>query len=133
MELGGNSGSRREPMDQTVASLRDSGCRKLRRPVFQRTSYRLKKALRSPSPYLMAVGLALWISILAVLTAGLQLPRFVKILWASHHLQRMVLAQSSARHLDLHPEYYHHIYVSCRRILDCLLHRHLDRRCHSVS
>jgi NitT/TauT family transport system permease protein len=81
-----------------------------------RTWYRLKRAVKSPSPYLMAMGLLLWIFAYWLFCEALQLPRFVKIPgpvtifkeWFSPNPQQGISI--------FVPEYYHHIYVSCRRI-----------------
>ena len=83
----------------------------------QRTWQRLKKALRSPSPYLMAAGIALWIFVYWLLCEALQVPRFVKIP-GPVTLFREWFSQSPQQGISVFvPEYYHHIYVSCRRIL----------------
>jgi len=83
----------------------------------QRTWQRLKKALRSPSPYLMAVGIGLWIFVYWLLCEALQLPRFVKIP-GPVTLFKEWFSQNPQQGVSIFiPEYYHHIYVSCRRIL----------------
>jgi NitT/TauT family transport system permease protein len=103
-------------MDQVVTPIELPGAVKPSPTGLQRTWYRLKKACRSPSPYLMAGGLALWIFAYWLFCEALQLPRFVKlpgpvtifIEWFSPHPQQGISI--------FVPEYYHHIYVSCRRI-----------------
>jgi NitT/TauT family transport system permease protein len=121
MDFGGNSSSRREPMDQTVAPFEIGFAAKTAPTGLSRTSYRLKKALRSPSPYLTALGLALWIFAYWLFCEALQLPRFAKIPgpvtifseWFSPNPQQGISI--------FVPEYYYHIYVSCRRILIAFL------------
>ena len=82
-----------------------------------RTWYYIKKALRSPEPYLAVLGIGLWLGLWWLLCEGLQLPRFVKIPgpvmvlteWLSPHPKQGISIWT--------PDYYYHIYVSCRRIL----------------
>lgn len=82
----------------------------------QRTWYRVKKALRSPSPYLTAAGIALWLFVYWLLCEALQLPRFVKIP-GPVTIFREWFAENPQQGISIFtPEYYHHIYVSCRRI-----------------
>jgi NitT/TauT family transport system permease protein len=82
----------------------------------QRTWYRAKKALRSPSPYLMAAGIALWLFAYWLFSEALQLPRFVKIP-GPVTIFREWFSQNPQQGISIFtPEYYHHIYVSCRRI-----------------
>ena len=83
----------------------------------ERAWFSLKKALSSPSPYLAILGIALWLGTYWLLCEVLQLPRFVKIPgpvavfseWFSYHPKQGISIWT--------PEYYDHIFASCRRIL----------------
>ena len=83
----------------------------------ERTIFNVKRALASPTPYLAVIGIALWLITYWLLCEVLQLPRFVKIPgpvavfteWFSYHPKQGISIWT--------PEYYQHIYVSCRRIL----------------
>lgn len=83
----------------------------------QRAWYYFKKAMCSPAPYLAVFGIGLWLFLWWLFCEGLQLPRFVKIPgpvavfteWLSKNPKQGVSIWT--------PEYYFHIYVSCRRIL----------------
>jgi NitT/TauT family transport system permease protein len=85
-----------------------------------RAWYLLTKTARSPTPYLTAFGILLWVFAYWLLCEGLKLPRFVKIPgpitvlseWLSPHPQQGISIFT--------PEYYQHIYVSCRRIFFAL-------------
>lgn len=83
----------------------------------QRTKYRLKKALRSPSPYLMAGGVLLWLFTYWMVCEVLQLPRFVKIPGPATIFREWFSPNPQQGMSIFVAEYYHHIYVSCRRIL----------------
>ena len=76
----------------------------------------LSRSLGSPTPYLMAFGLGLWLLLYWAATEGLKLPRFEKMpgpanivndLFARHPEQGMSVF------VDL---YWEHIFVSCRRV-----------------
>ncbi len=83
----------------------------------ERTWFNIRKAIKSPSPYLAVIGIALWLFTYWLLCEGLALPRFVKIPgpvavfteWFSFHPKQGISIWT--------PDYYQHIYVSCRRIL----------------
>ena len=82
----------------------------------QRIWQQLKKAIRSPSPYLMAAGIALWLFAYWLLCEALQLPRFVKIPGPAT-LFKEWFSQNPQQGISIFvPDYYHHIFVSCRRI-----------------
>jgi NitT/TauT family transport system permease protein len=82
----------------------------------ERTWFNIKQALISPSPYLAVIGIALWLFLYWLLCEGLALPRFVKIPgpvavfteWFAYHPKQGISIWT--------PEYYQHIWVSCRRI-----------------
>src|SRR5262245_18527322 len=101
-------------MDQVVTPMKPSYVDKAGPSGLQRAWYRTRKALRSPSPYLMATGIFLWLFAYWLFSEALQLPRFVKIPgpvtifseWFSQNPQQGISIFT--------PEYYHHIYVSCR-------------------
>ncbi len=103
-------------MDQVVAPLEVQVAPKATPTGLVRTWYRLKKAATSRSPYLMALGLLLWVFVYWLLCEALQLPRFVKIP-GPVTLLREWLSPTPQQGISIFlPEYYHHIYVSCRRI-----------------
>ena len=78
--------------------------------------YRTRKLLKSPTPYLTAAGIALWLFTWWLFSEALQLPRFVKIP-GPVVIFREWLSQDPQQGISIFtPEYYHHIYVSCRRI-----------------
>lgn len=97
------------PMDvPRVASPVPSGLRRI--------WYRTRKLLKSPTPYLTAAGIALWLFAWWLFSEALQLPRFVKIP-GPVVIFREWLSQDPQQGISIFtPEYYHHIYVSCRRI-----------------
>lgn len=99
-------------MDQVITSRVD----KAAPSGLQRAWHRTRKALRSPSPYLMVLGIALWLFAYWLLSEGLQLPRFVKIP-GPVTIFREWFSPTPQQGISIYtPEYYHHIYVSCRRI-----------------
>jgi NitT/TauT family transport system permease protein len=75
------------------------------------------KNATSPAPYLAILGIVLWLFTYWLLCEALQLPRFVKMPgpvavfteWFAYNPKQGISIWT--------PEYYHHIYVSCRRIL----------------
>ncbi len=83
----------------------------------ERTWFNIQKAVKSPSPYLAVIGIALWLFLYWLFCEGLALPRFVKIPgpiavfteWFSYNPKQGISIWT--------PEYYQHIWVSCRRIL----------------
>src|SRR5262245_58003126 len=103
-------------MDQVVTPIELPRVVKPSPTAWQRTWYQLTKSLRSPTPYLTAAGRFLWVILDWLLCEALQFPRFVKIPgpvtifseWFSPNPQQGISIFT--------PEYYHHIYVSCRRI-----------------
>jgi NitT/TauT family transport system permease protein len=81
-----------------------------------RAWYRLKKAIRSPAPYLTIFGVALWLFFYWLFCEGLQLPRFVKIPGPVTVLKDWLSPTPFQGISIFTPDYYHHILVSCRRI-----------------
>lgn len=75
------------------------------------------KTLTSPSPYLMIAGIGLWLAIYWLLCEGLRLPRFEKMPGPITVLSDWLSSNPSQGLSIFVPEYYEHIYVSCRRIL----------------
>jgi sulfonate transport system permease protein len=81
-----------------------------------RAWYLLTKTARSPTPYLMAFGILLWVFVYWLLCEGLKLPRFVKIPGPITVLSEWLSPNPQQGISIFTPEYYQHIYVSCRRI-----------------
>ena len=85
--------------------------------TWEKLAFTTWKTITSPSPYLAVVGIALWLVTYWLLCEVLQLPRFVKMPgpvavfseWFSHNPSQGISIWTA--------EYYHHIFVSCRRIL----------------
>jgi NitT/TauT family transport system permease protein len=103
-------------MDQVVTPIEVPSVAKPAPSGLERTWHRTWKALKSPSPYLMAAGIALWIFAYWLVCEALQLPRFVKIP-GPVTIFREWFSQNPQQGISIFtPEYYHHIYVSCRRI-----------------
>jgi NitT/TauT family transport system permease protein len=82
----------------------------------QRIWYRTRKLLKSPTPYLTAAGIALWLFAWWLFSEALQLPRFVKIPGPVVIFREWLSLDPQQGISIFTPEYYHHIYVSCRRI-----------------
>ena len=83
---------------------------------FALTIHNSKKSLKTLTPYLMFVGVALWIGSYYLLVEGWQLPRFNKLPGPVE-----VITEWTSRDPDwglsmFSPIYYEHIIVSCRRI-----------------
>lgn len=78
--------------------------------------YRMKKGLGSPTPYLMAFGVALWLAAYWALCEGLALPRFEKIPGPVTLLSDWLSTSPKQGTSIYTPDYYQHIWVSCRRI-----------------
>jgi NitT/TauT family transport system permease protein len=83
--------------------------------------HRTKKGVRSPTPYLMAFGVALWLFAYWLLCEGLALPRFEKIPGPITILSDWLSATPGQGTSIYTLDYYQHIYVSCRRILIAFL------------
>ncbi|MBB3971673.1 ABC transporter permease [Hansschlegelia beijingensis] len=79
-------------------------------------AYRASKGVRSPTPYLMLFGISLWLVAYWMLCEGLQLPRFEKIPGPITILSDWLSRTPAQGTSVFTPEYYQHIYVSCRRI-----------------
>jgi NitT/TauT family transport system permease protein len=79
--------------------------------------YRLRKKLRTPTPYLMALGLALWMVTWWLFSEVWNLPRFEKMPGPVVLLEDW-LAREPFHGISFFTElYYEHIWVSTRRIL----------------
>jgi NitT/TauT family transport system permease protein len=79
--------------------------------------HRLRKRLMTPTPYLMVLGVILWLFTYWLLCEALKLPRFEKIPGPVTVL-RDWLAISPFQGISIFvPEYYEHIWISMRRIL----------------
>jgi len=79
--------------------------------------YKWKVSLKTPTPYLMAFGIALWIGTYYLLVEGWKLPRFNKLPGPVEVITEW-LSRDPDWGISLYtPEYYDHIIVSCRRIL----------------
>ena len=83
---------------------------------FALTIHNWKKSLKTLTPYLMFIGVALWIGSYYLLVEGWQLPRFNKLPGPVE-----VITEWTSRDPDwglsmFSPIYYEHIIVSCRRI-----------------
>jgi NitT/TauT family transport system permease protein len=81
------------------------------------TMHRWKVSLSTPTPYLMAFGIFLWIGSYYLFVEGWKLPRFNKLPGPVE-----VITEWFSRDPDwgismYSPEYYDHIIVSCRRIV----------------
>ena len=66
-----------------------------------RTWYYIKKALRSPEPYLAIIGIGLWLGLWWLFCEGLQLPRFVKDSRTGDGVYRVAFTAPEAGHVDL--------------------------------
>jgi NitT/TauT family transport system permease protein len=78
--------------------------------------HRAGKALRSPTPYLALTGIGLWLFFYWLFCEGLELPRFEKIPGPITVLSDWLSATPNQGTSIFTPEYYEHIWVSCRRI-----------------
>lgn len=102
--------------DDVIARDRQAG-RMVRQPTgLAMARYRAAKALSSPTPYLMALGIALWLFTYWLLCEALELPRFVKIPGPVTILTEWLSPTPQQGTSIFTPEYYTHIGVSCRRI-----------------
>lgn len=101
----------------TLATNSDSYAAPLAPTFAERAAFQVRKSLTSPTPYLALFGIGLWLFTYWLLCEYLQLPRFVKIPgpvavfseWLSVHPKQGMSIFTA--------EYYHHIWVSCVRIL----------------
>lgn len=78
--------------------------------------HRFWKGVSSPTPYLMAFGISLWLFAYWLFCEGLELPRFEKIPGPVTILKDWLSANPQQGTSIFTPEYYTHIWVSCRRI-----------------
>src|SRR5260370_39834215 len=83
-----------------------------------RAWYLLTKTARSPTPYLMAFGILLWVFVYWLLCAGLTLPRFVKIPVPITVLSEWLSPHPTQSNAILTPENYQHNCIHRRRIFN---------------
>jgi NitT/TauT family transport system permease protein len=101
--------------DDAYAADRSSAAR--RRPTgLALLKHRAGKGLRSPTPYLMVFGIGLWLFAYWLFCEGLELPRFEKIPGPVTILSDWLSVAPQQGTSIYTPDYYQHIYVSCRRI-----------------
>ncbi|MEE8350824.1 MAG: ABC transporter permease [Rhodospirillales bacterium] len=81
------------------------------------TLYKCKVSFRTPTPYLMVFGIALWIGTYYLLVEGWKLPRFNKLPGPVEVITEWLNPDPDWGVSLFTPEYYDHIIVSCRRIL----------------
>lgn len=81
------------------------------------TLYNWKARLKTPTPYLMALGIVLWIGAYYLFVEGWKLPRFNKLPGPVEVITEW-LSENPAWGVSLFtPQYYDHVIVSCRRIV----------------
>jgi NitT/TauT family transport system permease protein len=83
--------------------------------------YRFINGLKSPTPYLGLLGLALWLFVYWLVCEGLRLPRFEKLPGPVTVLSDWLATEPRQGTSIFTPLYYEHIWVSCRRILIAFL------------
>ncbi len=82
-----------------------------------RISYRIRKAVTTPQPYLTVAGILLWLFLYWLACEGLKLDRFDKIP-GPVAVAKDWFSPTPFQGISIFTEnYYHHIMVSCRRIL----------------
>lgn len=86
------------------------------RTALAATMARTARALRSPAPYLMVIGIGLWLFLYWLAVEGLQLPRFAKLPGLTHTIADLI-SLHPRQGISLFTEiYWQHIFVSCRRV-----------------
>ena len=83
---------------------------------FALTIHNWKKSLKTLTPYLMFIGVALWIGSYYLLVEGWQLPRFNKLPGPVEAITEWTSRDPDWGISMFSPIYYEHIIVSCRRI-----------------
>ncbi len=81
------------------------------------TFHNWKASLRRPTPYLMALGIILWIGSYYLFVEGWKLPRFNKLPGPVEVISEWLSRDPDWGISLFSPEYYEHIFVSCRRIV----------------
>jgi len=81
------------------------------------TLYKWKASFKTPTPYLMVFGIALWIGTYYLFVEGWKLPRFNKLPGPVEVISEWLSREPDWGISLFTPEYYDHIIVSCRRIL----------------
>ena len=84
---------------------------------FALTIHNWKKSLKTPTPYLMFIGVSLWIGAYYLLVEGWQLPRFNKLPGPVEVITEWINPDPDWGISMFSPIYYEHIIVSCRRIV----------------
>ena len=83
---------------------------------FQMALYRLRKRLRMPTPYLMLLGIGLWLGTWWLFSEVWRLPRFEKMPGPVAVLSELFAREPFLGISIFTADFYHHVYVSCRRI-----------------
>ncbi len=81
------------------------------------TLHKWKASFKTPTPYLMVLGIALWIGTYYLFVEGWKLPRFNKLPGPVEVITEWLSRDPDWGISLFTPEYYDHIIVSCRRIL----------------
>jgi NitT/TauT family transport system permease protein len=103
--------------DDAFVTTRTAPQSRRRQPTgFGLFKHRAGKAVRSPTPYLAFAGIGLWLFAYWLFCEGLELPRFEKIPGPITVLSDWLSANPNQGTSIFTPEYYEHIWVSCRRI-----------------
>lgn len=84
---------------------------------FAMTLHRWRKSLRTPTPYLMAFGIFLWLFTYYITTEGLRLPRFNKLPGPVEVVTEWLSLDPTWGTSLFTDNYQQHFWVSCRRIL----------------
>ena len=82
---------------------------------------RLRRRFGTSSPYLMLLGITLWLGLWWVLCEAFEVPRFEKMPGPVVVLKELFSREPFLGISIFTQEYYEHIYVSCRRILFAFL------------
>lgn len=78
--------------------------------------YMLRKKLSRPTPYLMALGIGLWLTAWSLASEILELPRFEKMPGPIRVLNELFSVEPFLGISVFTAEFYEHVWVSCRRI-----------------
>lgn len=83
---------------------------------FRRFSVRLRRNLRTSTPYLAVGGIALWLVVWWLLCEVLKAPRFEKMPGPVMVMKELLAPEPFLGISIFTQEFYQHVYVSCRRI-----------------